>query len=115
MTRRRGIRIPKRVKVGGRVYRVREGYAFKERSDADGMCDGDTLEIRLAGVANGNCPLAPAVVEETFIHELLHAVDETYNAGAMSRVSHDSLTCIACGLYQVLCDNKILRTHRKRG
>ena len=99
------MKIPKKIKVGGKVYAVITDYVFRERSDVAGQADHDFNQIRLAGIAPGGGQRPRANIEHTFIHELLHCVDTAYNARELSEGAVDRLSS---GLYQVLNDNGLL-------
>lgn len=98
--------IPKKLKVGGHTYQIVQGYQFQERIDLTGQADHSLLTIRL-GDRDQNGALKPrSKVEATFIHELLHCVDDIYNSSKLEEVLVDRL---AEGLYQVLNDNGLLK------
>ena len=98
--------IPKKLKVGGHVYEVKKGYEFKERSDRCGQSDHEGFEILLAGRTQKGGKRPVQAVEETFVHEILHCIDEVYNASALTE---EQVYRLSQGLYQVLTDNKMLR------
>ena len=104
------MKIPKRLKVGGKVYTVLFPHTFTERSDVAGLTCPGTLIIRVSGVvsATGEKKSREAI-EETFLHELLHAVDHAYNAGALDE---PTIVRLSEGLYQVLKDNGLLAEGR---
>ena len=45
------------------------------------------------------------IIEETFLHEVIHSVDLIYNGG---RLKEETVRQLAQGLYQVLNDNGML-------
>jgi len=92
------MKIPKKVKVGGLTYKVLLNYKFKEREDLRGQCDNTSQEIRLAG------NICQEGIEQTFMHELLHAIDNVYNA---YKLDDDTVERISQGLYQTL--NKYIK------
>ena len=100
------MKIPKTLKVGGFNYKVIQGYKFKEKELA-GQADHRSLEIRLSSIDPGGNKYAQAKIEECFLHELLHAVDCVYNC---NKLDEDTVDRLSNGLYQVLKDNKILRS-----
>jgi len=95
--------IPNKIKVGGHEYKVLKDYKFVERVDAHGQTDHILLEIRLCEEDMAG-KFSQSKVECNFIHELIHAVDNTYNG---NKLEEDTVTRLAEGLYQVLKDNKI--------
>ena len=93
------LKIPKTVKVGGTVFKVIYPYAFREGSDDRGQVYWDSCEIRVQKAED------PQVEEQTFMHELLHAIQATYNGDVLE----DNITeRMAQGLYQVIKDNDFL-------
>lgn len=104
------IKIPKEIKVAGYVYKVVQNYHFKDIIAGDnlqGISDPDLLEIRLSGICpSSGIPLVEAVIQERFIHELLHCIDTSYNAG---KLDEETVERLGEGLYQVLKDNDFLK------
>lgn len=90
------MKIPKEVKIGGLTYKVIQNYIFTERVDLRGQCDNTAQEIRLMG------KISQESIEQTFFHELLHAIDNVYNA---YKLDDDTTERLSQGLYQVLKDN----------
>ncbi|MDA2921691.1 hypothetical protein MYX07_00310 [Patescibacteria group bacterium AH-259-L07] len=100
------MKIPKKIKVGGHIYKVIYPYRFKEREDLYGRTNEGRKEIFVTNLdANGN-KLPQTKIEETFLHELLHAVDQTYNNNDLKE---EIVARMGEGLYQVLKDNKLLK------
>ena len=93
--------IPKRVKVGHAVYRVRE-RPNAEVVNGDGLlcwgtCDYDAKEIDLAEDHKDK--------RETALHEVIHAID--YNGGYT--LEEREVHMLAIGILGVLRDNKGFR------
>ena len=84
---------------------VIQGYKFKERTDISGQADHNVLEIRISDVDGSSNLLAQDRIEEIFIHEILHCIDNAYNAG---KLDDDTICRFSEGLNQVLKDNKLL-------
>ena len=99
------MKIPKNLKVGGQTYKVLERYKFTETVLA-GQSHHRGLEIRLADKEDCGNLYARGKIEECFIHELLHCVDNVYNCSGLDESTVDRLSN---GLYQVLNDNKMLK------
>lgn len=99
------MRIPEKVKVGGKAYTVVQGHQFTDEGYQLGRVCHGTLRILLNDKAENGELLARATLEETFLHELVHCVDYVYNACSLSESATDSL---GQGLYQVLNDNGLL-------
>lgn len=98
--------IPKKLKVGGHVYEIKKDYQFKERRDRSGQSDHDLYLILIADRNAGGLKRPAQAIEETFIHEALHCIDEVYNS---SSLTEEQVYRLSQGLYQVLTDNKMLR------
>ena len=97
--------IPKTLKVAGKTYAVEFPYEFVECDDLAGQSDHVTLVIRVSGdKKRDNAPRAREFLEDTFLHELLHCVDQAYNDGESSE---RTITQLATGLYQVFKDNDV--------
>ena len=86
------MKIPKKILVGGKCYRIIKNYSFKETS-LWGQADHNTLEIRLSG------GLASIQLEEVFLHEIIHCVDEIY---LNRKLSEDEINGFSQGMFQVL-------------
>ncbi len=99
------MKIPNHLTVGGHLYTVIENYKFKEREDLAGQVDHTALEIRLAGIDSIGV-IKRSKIECNFIHELLHCVDNTYNA---NKLEEDDVVRLCEGLYQVLEVNNLLK------
>ena len=97
--------IPKTLKIGGHNFKIIYPYRFKERFDRLGWTDLDLCKIHLSGTDNID-KLPISKIEEVFIHEMLHAIDEVYNA---NKLDEDTVKRLSCGLYQVLKDNNLLK------
>ena len=100
--------IPKKIKVGGKIYTIDFPYKFKERGDLQGQCDS-TLDIIRIGADDGcgNRRSFSSIVI-TLIHELLHAID--YDTGHKIFIENENaLEGLSHGIYQVLVDNGFLK------
>lgn len=100
------MKIPKKVKIGGHIYKVDEDYKFIERSDLQGLCDHYQRAIFITPFDTNGSKRERTGIEETFIHELIHCVDEIYNG---KKLEEETVKRISEGLYQVLKDNNLLK------
>lgn len=100
------MKIPKKLKVGGHTYTVLNKYKFVDRSDRCGQSDHDTLEIKLAHLTQNGFRRSESCMGETFIHELLHCADITYNSHLLTE---EMVERLANGLWQILSDNDLLK------
>ena len=98
--------IPKKLKVGGHIYNVDTDYSFVERSDRYGHSDHAMKEIKITPVDSNGKKRHESGIEETFIHEILHCVDEVYNA---HNLEEGTVERLSQGLYQVLKDNDLIK------
>jgi hypothetical protein len=89
------VKIPTSLKIGGHTYKVKIALDWRERADADGMCDNSSNTLFIYE------KLSQSAKETTLIHEVLHAMNST--------MSHESLDSLAEQLYQVLADNRMLK------
>lgn len=94
--------IPKTLKVGGHKYTIL--IEFIHDSNLAGICNHQTHVIKITPFTHTGEERARSNIEATFIHELLHIVNETYNAG---KLNESTITRLSEGLYQALVDNGI--------
>lgn len=95
------IKIPKRIKVGGHIYRIKTDRGTQKRLEAAklfGQWDSLNQEIRLYLTST------PDRLSHTFIHETLHAIDDVY---CNSHLSEDDIDALCAGLHQVLEQLKV--------
>lgn len=100
------VNIPKKLKIGGHQYEVIFPYTFTERFDMAGDHDGDTKCIRISALDGGNMRRADSAMAVTFIHEVLHAIDDM--SGHDMFLGNDGekrIEAISEGIYQVIVDN----------
>jgi len=90
--------LPKKVKIGPHVYRIKVGLDkdAKKRGLA-GKLDWEKQEIQIAK------DVAPSCQEEYLVHEILHGIDIHFNDDDLTekQISH-----LAKGIYSVLKENK---------
>jgi len=91
----------KEIKIGGHIFKVLYPYQFREKR-VDGQCDSNQNEIRLAQVDYLGAELAQSNRDETFCHEILHAINSVY---CNDNIEEDDIEHMAQGLFQVLKDN----------
>lgn len=100
--------LPKKLKIGGKIYAIDFPYKFIERNDLNGQCDS-ALDILRIGADDGNGHTrSNASVIITFIHEILHAID--YDTGHfVFRDNESAIEGFSHSIYQVLVDNGYLK------
>lgn len=104
------IEIPKSIKVGGKTYSILYPYVFTERTDLRGQTCSDTLEIKISDQLKTGEKFHTENIQETFIHEVLHAVDIIYNS---NKLEEDEITRLGEGLFQVLKDNDFIKSSKE--
>ena len=90
------IPIPKKLQVAGFTYKIEQDAHASRELDRK-SCYGDTQESSLTLRIDGH--QSPQLKSHTFIHEVLHIVDEIYNNHDMTEAEIHS---IGHGLSQVL-------------
>lgn len=96
------MKLPKKVRICGIDYIVKKDNMITVNQGCVGISKAEQAEILMA--IDG---LDPQKVEQTFFHEVLHAVDCHFNC---SKLGEEQVNLIANGLYQVLRDNNFLNT-----
>jgi len=89
------MKIPEKVKVGGRVYTVEITENISLGSNYTGEIDYTKLVIRVR-------PMAQAKMEHDFIHELFHAM---YDHCGYSEHTEEVADRFAAILHAIVCDN----------
>ena len=93
--------IPKELKVGGRIFKVKQPHDSKQNAWGSVLYNSSEILIYRYGLK----PLEKAskqTMEESFIHETIHAIDFVYNYDSLPEKVVGRL---AEGLYEVLKDN----------
>lgn len=99
------MKIPKKLKIGGFDWTVRENYDITY----EGNCYGSTHHGRQNIFLDPN--MSQAKKQETLLHEIMHAC--YWQAGLIEFEKKDKITeeqmisSMAMSLYQVLKDNKL--------
>jgi len=103
------MKFPEKIKIGGHEYTVIIGYNFKERNDLYGQCDNNLKEIRVCTVDGTGNQRPEASIIETFLHELLHAIENVFCAG--QEINEAITEGLGQGLTATMVDNpEILKT-----
>jgi hypothetical protein len=106
------MRFPARLKVGAHDIEVKYPYQFIDRCDLCGQYDSALGHLKVCEVDGNGTPRTRQAILITYLHEVLHAVDYTYNSGCVSKESDASIEQLAQGLAQVLIDNDLLGNGR---
>ena len=103
------IKFPKVVKVGGLQYKITFPYKFVDQPTYVGLHNGPSTSIKIADTYQ-ECRRENQVLLETYIHELLHAIDFVYGGDC---VDEDTIAVFARAWLQILQDNNLyLYTNR---
>ena len=99
--------LPKRIKVGGRWFRVRFPYLFKERTDVFGRADYNRGEVMITNLDQAGNETPETHTSCVFWHEIVHLIDWTYLMGQIGTEANkeDLIDALARGFHQVLADN----------
>lgn len=101
------MKIPKEVKIGPYLYKVELVKHLKEgKNDMFGLCNFGELKIslRTKSVYNKKIDIAPLVLEATFIHEVLEAINYHYEL----RLKHSNISSLETILIDVFKDCGII-------
>ena len=96
------MKIPDKVKVAGHVYKVEWDDERLSNEGLIGETDHNLCVIYLCRYFHSKKISAKSMIDETLLHEILHAIDVNYNNHALSE---EETTRLATGLHQVLKDN----------
>ena len=91
----RFMKIPKKLKIGGHVYKIEYG---KDGNLGDVLC-GKTHTTK--GIIALNKSLIQSEMEATLFHEIFHVINNQFTEVTVESLSQQ--------LYQVLKDNKLLK------
>jgi hypothetical protein len=105
------MKLPETIKVGAHEYEVVFPHRFQEVDGYLGLHDSNIRRIMIAEVDWCGNDRKPTDVYKTFIHEILHAVDNVYLKGRIGEEGDEEkiIDSLAEGLLQVLLDCNLLR------
>jgi len=92
------MKIPKKIKVAGHTYKIKWDDEFLSNQGYTGLACHRELIIYICKKYRGD-KLAKSVIEETFLHEILHSVDVSYNEHSLDE---DTVARLAEGLYHLI-------------
>jgi len=95
------MKIPDKVKVAGHYYKVVWDNGRLSETGFVGETDHNLDVIYLCKYYPKQAR-AKSEIEETFLHEILHAIDVNYNNHSLNE---EVVQRLSIGLYQVLKDN----------
>lgn len=104
------INIPAKIRVGAINYTVKcaDNDGFDHDSHV-GSTDLYKSEVLLRCKSRSGDELGKNYLEEVFLHELIHCINNQYLTG-QRQLSEDQVDQVAKGLHQVLKDNNIVKT-----
>jgi hypothetical protein len=98
------ISLPKKIRVGGFIYDVIYPYVFNTTTnDIKGIHSTTSSTIKITKFANDKIIRSKEKIMETFLHEVIHAIDASYLGG---RLEEDDVAAIAFGIFDVIRNNK---------
>ena len=92
--------LPDTVRICGLVYKISYDDILDRKTGCVGMHLPEMLEIRLQSRA-----LSKQKIEQTFIHEIMHAVSIHF---MNDKLVEEDVNTLANAVYSVLSDNKFL-------
>ena len=92
------VKLPRAIKIAGVVWKVVRDRYGKSLGDDRGCSDHGTTEITLLTSQPEHS------VRSTLLHELIHAVDTSYNPHGPNLTEHQVLA-LETGLFTVFSDN----------
>lgn len=100
------MKIPEKIKIGGHIVKVIYPYCFKEILGTVGQWDSQLKEIRITDKDPGGSQRAKSAIIVTFIHEVLHAIDNLTGRHNFEDANGEkAVEGYSEAIYQVLIDN----------
>lgn len=102
------MKIPKKLKVGGRTYTITYPFIFKDTPrPLYGLHDAAGQFIKIAQKDEFGVDRHPESITHTVLHEFLHAIDNVYNGGRLTSADRgeEMIDSLSEGLLQVIRDN----------
>ena len=97
------VKFPKKIKVGGLIYTILYPHVFIDQPTYVGLHNGVASKIRIANTYQ-EYKRENQIMIETYLHELLHAVDFVYCGDT---IDENILAVCARAWLQVLQDNEL--------
>lgn len=93
--------MPSHLKIGGLNYKVFYPYLFKTNPALLGLHEGDQQRIKISHLFLNQPRIWPKIVE-SFIHEVIHAIDHVYCAAIMKE---GEVFIMSNWIYTIIRDN----------
>ena len=106
------LEIPRKLKIGGRAYKVLYPYTFEgTTSPLYGLHDAVGQTIKLAKKDEYGANRNKESIYHTFLHEVIHAVDNVFNGGRLTawEKGEETIDSIAEGIMQLIVSGDIGR------
>jgi len=94
------MKIPKKLKICGLNYTIKMEDSLHANQGLAGEHCTHKLLIRIQ-----KKDYEPQKMEQTFFHEVMHAIDDHY---LNNKLSEDQVSVLSNGFYQVLKDNRLI-------
>jgi hypothetical protein len=98
---KRGIRIPKKLRINGKIWRVKKSSTLLKREGNLGMCVPSDRYISIS------TKQTQAEREETLLHEILHSIFPDNLVG--DATEEKIVESLSVSLYDVLVNNKLIK------
>ena len=103
------MKIPKRLRIGGFIWEVKEDFDIKEEGGIHGSTHYKKQKIFL------DPEISQQKKEQTLLHEIMHAIWwqtglwERYKEEPTKKIEEEIIHALSMGIYQVLKENRFLR------
>ena len=101
------MKMPRRLRIAGRWFRIRFPYLFNERTDIFGRVCFNRGQILITNIDQSGSICSEEHTATVFWHELFHLLDYTYCMNKIGEEAdkEDLVDALARGLVQILNDN----------
>jgi len=104
------MKIPKSIKVGGHTLEIKYPHTFAETNEFWGLLNNAKKIIYLADTDTNGGRRKDSCIAVTFIHEVLHAIDDFTNCGVFAGPAGEkNIQAFSEAIYQVLIDNEMMQ------
>lgn len=101
MSRKHGLRIPKKLRIDGKIWRIQKSSTLLKRESLLGMC------IPVDRYISISTEQSRSEREETLLHEILHGI---FPEGIVKDATEERIVeALANSLYEIIRTNKLLK------